>query len=90
VRGEHFLLTAAFTATLYLVCTQAFGWSVVTSTVIAFVFGFGYRLISQLIGWEEWEPWEPAQAPEKPRATLGEGLRAEFVPQQPQPPAQHD
>jgi len=86
VRGEHFILTAVLTAALYLICTQSFGWSVITSTLVAFVFGFSFRLISQLIGWEEWEPWEPNQTAEKSRATLGEGLRAEFEPGRQSPP----
>lgn len=52
----------------------------ITSTAIAFVVGFGFRLASQALGWEEWEPWEPAEtrAGEKPRHRLGEGLKAEL------------
>ena len=82
VRGEHFVLTAVLTATLYLVCKEAIGLSLITSTVIAFVFGFSFRLVAQALGWEEWEPWEPAplKAGEAARKTLGEGLRAEFDP----------
>jgi uncharacterized membrane protein YeiH len=80
VRGHLFVLTAALTAALYLVLHEALGWSVVPSTGIAFVFGFGFRLLSQLLGWEEIEPWEPAEleAGEKARPTLGEGLKAEL------------
>jgi uncharacterized membrane protein YeiH len=82
VRGEFFVLAAALTAALYLVCKEAIGLSVITSTAIAFVFGFGFRLTSQALGWEEWEPWEPAELEtgEKARKTLGEGLRAELEP----------
>ncbi len=82
VRGAFFVTTAALTATLYLVCKEAIGLDVLTSTVIAFVFGFGFRLTSQALGWEEWEPWEPAslKAGEKAHATLVEGLRAELDP----------
>jgi uncharacterized membrane protein YeiH len=82
VRGQFFVLTAAMTAALYLVCAEAFGLPVVTSTIIAFVFGFGFRLTSQALGWEEWEPWEPAalKTPEKAQSTLVEGLHAEFQP----------
>jgi uncharacterized membrane protein YeiH len=85
VRGEFFVLTAAMTAALYLVCREAIGLSVIISTLIAFVFGFGFRLASQTLGWEEWEPWEPAglEAGEKARKTLGEGLSAELKPQKP-------
>jgi uncharacterized membrane protein YeiH len=80
VRGEFFILAAVLTGIAYVVCEQAFGMSVITSTAIAFVVGFGFRLASQALGWEEWEPWEPAEvrAGEKARHTLGEGLKAEL------------
>jgi uncharacterized membrane protein YeiH len=80
VRGEFFILAAALTGIAYVVCEQAFGLPVITSTAIAFVVGFGFRLASQALGWEEWEPWEPAElrAGEKSRHTLGEGLEAEL------------
>ena len=57
-----------------------FGLPVIPSTAVAFVVGFGFRLLSQWFGWEEWEPWEPPQLKEgeKVRKTLGEGLRAEL------------
>lgn len=80
VRGEFFVSAAALTAIAYLLCDQAFGLPVVASTAIAFVVGFGFRLLSQFLGWEEWEPWEPAgvRTGERTRETLGEGLQAEF------------
>ncbi len=80
VRGEYFVLTAAMTAAIYLACNEAFGLSQVIATTVAFIFGFGFRLASQALGWEEWEPWEPPEleAGEKPRKRLGEGLHAEF------------
>ncbi len=80
VRGEFFVLTAAATAVLYLVLNEVVGWSQAVATVVAFLFGFGFRLLSQALGWEEWEPWEPAplEGGEKARKTLGEGLKAEF------------
>ena len=59
VRGEYFVMTAAATAALYLVCNGIFGLSQITATAIAFFFGFGFRLLSQTLGLEEWEPWEP-------------------------------
>jgi|SRR5271166_217153 len=85
VRGEFFVLTAALTAALYVVCRAAFGLDLIVSTAIAFVFGFGFRLTAQARGWEEWEPWEPAElkAGEKARKTLGEGLSAELDPEKP-------
>jgi uncharacterized membrane protein YeiH len=80
VRGEFFVSAAGLTAIAYLLCDQVLGWPVVASTGIAFVVGFGFRLMSQALGWEEWEPWEPEQLTqgEKPRKTLGAGLSAEF------------
>jgi uncharacterized membrane protein YeiH len=80
VRGEFFVAAAILTAIVYLVCNQTLGLTVVVSTVIAFFVGFGFRLLSQFLGWEEWEPWEPAPLTEgeKARTTLGEGLRSEL------------
>jgi uncharacterized membrane protein YeiH len=82
VRGEFFVSAAALTGIAYVVCDQALGLPVVTSTAIAFLVGFGFRLLSQFLGWEEWEPWEPAEldAGEKARKTLGAGLEAELDP----------
>ncbi len=79
VRGEFFVGAAALTGIAYVICDQA-GLPVLASTAIAFVVGFGFRLLSQFLGWEEWEPWEPTglDAGEKTRKTLGEGLQAEL------------
>ena len=80
VRGEFFVTAAALTGIAYLLCDQVFAFGVIPSTIIAFFVGFGFRLLSQFLGWEEWEPWEPAPLTEgeKQRKTLGEGLRGEF------------
>jgi uncharacterized membrane protein YeiH len=80
VRGEFFVTAAALTGIAYLVCDQLFGLNLILSTAIAFLIGFGFRLLSQYLGWEEWEPWKPPSAIEaqKARKTLGEGLQAEF------------
>ena len=82
VRGEFFVSAAALTGIAYVVCDQALGLPVVASTAIAFFVGFGFRLLSQFLGWEEWEPWEPAalDTGEKARKKLGEGLQAEVDP----------
>ena len=79
VRGEFFVLSAALTGIAYVICNQ-FGMAVIPATVIAFLVGFGFRLLSQVLGWEEWEPWEPEGMSdgEKERKRLGEGLHAEF------------
>src|SRR5581483_10854688 len=80
VRGEFFVTAAALTGIAYLVCNQVLGWDAIPSTAVAFVVGFGFRLLSQFLGWEEWEPWEPAPLTqgERARTRLGEGLKAEF------------
>ena len=80
VRGEFFVLAAALTGTVYVVCNQALHLEVVPATAVAFIAGFGFRLTSQFLGWEEWEPWEPPEVStvEKTRQTLGAGLKAEF------------
>jgi hypothetical protein len=82
VRGGFFVLTAAMTAALYLILKDAMGLSVILSTGVAWVFGFGFRLTAQALGWEEWEPWEPAElkAGEKAHKTLIDGLHAELDP----------
>ncbi len=80
VRGEFFVTAAALTGIVYLICNQTLGLSLLVSTGLAFLAGFGFRLLSQALGWEEWEPWEPAPLTqgEKNRKKLGEGLQAEF------------
>jgi uncharacterized membrane protein YeiH len=80
VRGEFFVLAAVLTGVAYVLSTQALGISVVPATAIAFFVGFGFRLVSQALGWEEWEPWEPPELEtgEKARHTLGVGLQAEL------------
>jgi len=79
VRGEFFVTAAALTGIAYVVCDQA-GFPIIASTAIAFLIGFGFRLTSQTLGWEEWEPWEPTPLAEgeKTRKKWGEGLHAEF------------
>lgn len=80
VRGEFFVTAAALTGIAYVFFNQTLGWDIIPSTAIAFFVGFGFRLLSQFLGWEEWEPWEPAPLTEgeKGRKTLGEGLHAEL------------
>lgn len=80
VRGEFFVTAAILSGVTYVVCAEQLGLSIIFSTAFAFVVGFGFRLLSQALGWEEWEPWEPAPltAGEKARHTLGVGLANEF------------
>jgi uncharacterized membrane protein YeiH len=80
VRGEFFMVAAALTGIVYVICSAALELPEIASMAIAFVVGFGFRLTAQTLGWEEWEPWEPEALTEgeKQRKRLGEGLRAEF------------
>ncbi|HET6276060.1 MAG TPA: TRIC cation channel family protein [Candidatus Cybelea sp.] len=80
VRGEFFVTAAGLTAIAYLLCNQIFAMSTIASTAVAFFVGFGFRLASQALGWEEWEPWEPdpLKQGEKARKRLGDGLQNEF------------
>lgn len=80
VRGEFFVLNAVLTATLYLACRYAFGMDLAVATAIAAAFGFGFRLLSQFLGWEEFEPAEPEELEtgEKVRHGLAVDLKAEF------------
>jgi uncharacterized membrane protein YeiH len=80
VRGEFFVLTAVLTAVLYLALRYAFGLDIIVSTAVAAVFGFGFRLLSQFLSWEEFEPWEPTElkAGEKSRHGLAVDIKAEF------------
>jgi uncharacterized membrane protein YeiH len=83
VRGEFFVLSALITGTIYIIAFAGLGWGVIPSTIIAVLCGFGFRLTSQALGWEEWEPWEPASdaEAEAARKRLGQGLRHEFTSQ---------
>jgi uncharacterized membrane protein YeiH len=80
VRGEFFVLNPALTATLYLACRDLAHLSLVPATAIAVVFGFGFRILAQVYGWEELEPRQPAQerAGEKQRGTLVESIGEEI------------
>ena len=80
VRGEFFVRRRRADRDRLRHMRPGLGLPVLASTAIAFVVGFGFRLLSQFLGWEEWEPWEPAglDAGEKTRKTLGEGLQAEL------------
>jgi uncharacterized membrane protein YeiH len=80
VRGEFFVLNPVLTATLYLACRDLAHLSLLPATAIAVVFGFGFRILAQVYGWEELEPRQPAQerAGEKQRGTLVESIHEEI------------
>jgi uncharacterized membrane protein YeiH len=82
VRGELWVLTATLTVVVYLVSTLMLGWSQITATIVAVVFGFVMRIAAQTFGWEELEPWEPDGLTdgEKARATLQNTLHIEINP----------
>ncbi len=79
VRGEWFVGTAVLTSAVYLVVTIA-GMPLYPATAVAFIVGFGFRVLALWRLWEEPEPWEPAEvkAGEAKRMSLPEGLRREF------------
>jgi uncharacterized membrane protein YeiH len=80
VRGEFFILTAVLTIVVYLALRYPLGLAVWPATIIAFFVGFGFRLLSQFMGWEELEPWEPEaeEAGEKARHGLGVDIGTEL------------
>jgi uncharacterized membrane protein YeiH len=79
-RGGFTIASAALAAASYLVCDQVFALNVVAATAIAWAIGFGFRIASLMLGWEEWEPWEPAElkAGEKSHEKLGEAIKTEL------------
>jgi hypothetical protein len=72
--------TAALTALLYIVLHFALGVDIVLATAVAVLFGFGFRLLSLYMGWEEWEPSEPDElrAGEKAHHSLSVDIHEEF------------
>jgi uncharacterized membrane protein YeiH len=80
VRGEFFVGTAALTALLYIVLRFSLGVDIVLATAVAVLFGFGFRLLSLFMGWEEWEPSEPDElrAGEKAHHSLSVDIHEEF------------
>jgi uncharacterized membrane protein YeiH len=53
VRGEWFVGTAVLTSVVYLIADAGFGLTIWPATLIAFVFGFSFRLLSRRLQWEE-------------------------------------
>jgi uncharacterized membrane protein YeiH len=62
VRGGWFVGTAALTAGVYVVL-YALGVSFWPATLLAWLFGFTFRLTSLRLGWQEPEPWREAPTP---------------------------
>jgi uncharacterized membrane protein YeiH len=63
VRGNWFVGTAALTAAVYIIL-DALGLaspSVWPATILAWLFGFSFRLLSLRLGWQEPEPWTQEQ-----------------------------
>jgi uncharacterized membrane protein YeiH len=82
-RGEWFVGTAILTSGVYIVL-YALGLatpSVWPATIIAWLAGFSFRLISLRLRWEEPEPWEQeplhaSQGNERPGDALASGKQA--------------
>src|SRR6187551_136784 len=53
VRGEWFVGTAVLTSIVYLIADAGFGLEIWPATLIAFVFGFTFRVLSRRLQWEE-------------------------------------
>jgi uncharacterized membrane protein YeiH len=61
VRGEWFVTTAGLTSIVYLICALPLGLSIWPATLIAFVFGFAFRVTAVWRGWEEPMPKMPPE-----------------------------
>jgi uncharacterized membrane protein YeiH len=87
VRGEFFVLNPVLTAMLYLACRDLAHLAIVPATAVAVLFGFGFRILAQVYGWEELEPRQPAQerAGEKQRDTLVVSISEEITGDTPEP-----
>jgi uncharacterized membrane protein YeiH len=57
VRGEWWITTAALTAGLYVIL-YVLGLTIWPATLIAWAFGFAFRLAALHFKWEEPEPWQ--------------------------------
>ena len=53
VRGEWFVGTAVLTSVVYLIAEAGLGLTIWPATLIAFVFGFTFRVLSRRLQWEE-------------------------------------
>jgi uncharacterized membrane protein YeiH len=53
VRGEWFVGTAVLTSVVYLIAEAGLGLTIWPATLIAFVFGFTFRVLSRRLRWEE-------------------------------------
>jgi uncharacterized membrane protein YeiH len=53
VRGEFFVLNPVLTALLYLGCRDLAHLPIAAATAIGVLFGFGFRILAQVYGWEE-------------------------------------
>jgi uncharacterized membrane protein YeiH len=76
-RGNWWVGTAALTAIVYIILdaiglADSLQFGIWPATILAFLFGFGFRLTSLRLGWQEPEPWtqqrlnesnEPASSP---------------------------
>jgi uncharacterized membrane protein YeiH len=61
VRGDWIVTTAGLTSVVYLICAYFLGLSIWPATLIAFVFGFSFRVTAVWQGWEEPMPKMPPE-----------------------------
>ncbi len=77
-RGNWFVGTAVLTAIVYIIL-DALGlasspdYGVWPATLLAFLFGFSFRLLSLRLGWQEPEPWGQPRLHEDKASTTPEG-----------------
>jgi len=63
VRGEWFVGTAVLTSVVYLIADAGFGLEIWPATLIAFIFGFTFRIAARRFKWEEPLPSNAAGQP---------------------------
>jgi len=63
VRGEWFVGTAVLTSIIYLIADAGLGLEIWPATLIAFAFGFTFRIASRQFKWEEPLPQQPGGVP---------------------------
>jgi uncharacterized membrane protein YeiH len=73
-RAEWFVGTAVLTSVVYLICAKYLGLTQWPATLIAFAFGFAFRVAALWFAWEEPLPRIPAEikGEVKPRESLKE------------------
>jgi uncharacterized membrane protein YeiH len=81
-RAEWFVGTAVLTSVVYLICAKYLGLTQWPATLIAFAFGFAFRVAALWFAWEEPLPRIPAEikGEVKPRESLKEKMEPGWEP----------